>query len=110
MNTTGEQGQGLSRLQQAIVRHIWHHTRQALIGTDVAARMQVYEAGIPWRPRGRAAVWRLTTRVDVSRSLARLERRGLVMRMNAGGRTTRVRLTAAGLEAARRLTARRDGC
>ena len=73
-------------------------------------RRAAYEAGVPWQPRPTGRPWPLVVRVDGSRALARLERRGLVLRLRPGGRTTRVRLTPAGFATVRQLqAARRDG-
>lgn len=73
----------LSQLQKEIVEHL--HTQPE-----------------HWRPRSvrTRGDWRPTDRAVLSRALASLERRGLVVRRRPNGRTVCVELTAAGQELA----------
>jgi len=55
------------------------------------------DRGIPWRPGLNHPEWNEACRASASRTLKRLERRGLLHRVRPGGRTTHVEWTPAGL-------------
>ena len=112
---------GLSKLQGAILRSLWHVT--TLVEAEVEGAASSDHWGIPWHPRGNAPRWTASNRAAVSRALRRLEQRGLLVRMNrtvtigvsdsatggpprmASRRTSEVRLTELGRAVAQRFTA-----
>mgnify|MGYP005842338755 CR=1 FL=1 len=97
----------LSQLQRHLLSHLMERTDA---GTH-------YFGAVPWRTSGSRS-----DQAAISRAMARLERRGLVLRINyptglpdgsglmrtradqPHNRTTHVRLTKAGIDTARRLT------
>jgi len=76
-------------------------------GNDLA-KLELEFWGIPWHPAKRQDNWTRADSVIISRSLRRLEHRGLVERKNniSGSRlrTTMVKFTPLGLEVAKQLT------
>lgn len=103
-----EQARGLSWLQRRILVKVWEWTRFIEAHCGDHQRTLAHIWGVPWNSRSRREdEWTATDRAVHSRALARLERRGLLIRANditQGKRTTRVRLTETGYLAAQRLT------
>jgi hypothetical protein len=102
----------LSQLQKVILGIVWDETVR--LETDLTARGQhrllarVQYWGVEWHPGRYMDDWTPADRAVFSRSLRRLEQRGLVERKNErtgeSTRTTNVRLTDRGREVAKRLT------
>lgn len=82
-----------------ILQWLADQTIASLQAVPEAERGARFAAGIAWRPGAVTA----SRRVALSKSLARLERWGLVERIRPGGRTAAVRL--AGWDQTQRLTA-----
>jgi hypothetical protein len=92
----------LSGLQQAMLRTLIAAYVQVLTHGTAADRLAVRAQGMAWRSGGGTPA----RRVCISRALARLERRGIVVRIRPAGRTVAVRLTAAWADAVERRIAR----
>ena len=99
-------GNGLSWAQRDILVYLWEETQRYEAHGD-RGRDQARGWGIPWRP---SRIYRDLTRSDraaISRSIRRMEERGLLYRLNDWSgkrRTTHVRLTPAGRHIGKRLS------
>lgn len=98
----------LSRLQKKILEVIWEHTTYIEAhGNDFAKKM-LNIWGVSWYPAKGYDDWSRSDSASISRALHRLQARGLVERNNDitdnRQRTTRVKLTPAGIEVVKRLT------
>jgi len=90
-------GLPLSSQQGALLRALFARTAAARDGVhDQAEQRRIFAAGVPFSGGGGTP----TARVDRSRALARLERRGLLVRQRPTGRTVALRLTAPGIAVA----------
>ncbi len=102
-------GKRLSVHQRAILIHLWEETQRCEGHSDRARRIARQGWGVRWKP---SQVWTKTEltpshRAAMSRSLRRMEERGLLHRLNdwtGRRRTTCVRLTPEGRRVARQLS------
>jgi hypothetical protein len=88
---------GLSGLQRRILRQLQAQAAGIGASCDVRAQVILDVLGVPWRPRAGRKRWTAAQRASHSRALRRLERRGLLVRVQrgcqaTGRRTTHVRL------------------
>jgi len=97
----------LSETQRAILH--WCLRRLVALALQGTGQMRrdLLTRGVPWPVTHRSTPAR---RASLSRTLRRLEVRGLVVRssVRGRGRTTHIRLTPAGIALAKRLTAQAD--
>lgn len=98
----------LSRQQRHILDVLWEQTTYIEGHGNEFAKAMLNYWGVRWYPAKGFDDWKRSDSATISRALRRLEHRGLVERKNEisdrVGRTTRVKLTAAGIAIAKRLT------
>lgn len=82
---------------------------QAALLADLWQRQTGGTETVPWAPSEGRSVWGAVQRASMSRTLKRLEERGLARRLMAGGKTVGVTLTGDGRAAAERLATAGEG-
>jgi DNA-binding PadR family transcriptional regulator len=98
MNTADDK---LSQQQCTILLWLFDCIEKAEKRSDLAAARNLLAQGVPWKVK----VKNNCERASISRTLARLEKRGFLDRVAPNGRATRVRLTQLGRFTAQKLKA-----
>lgn len=108
LNVKKDNNKRLSRQQKGILEVIWERTTYIEAHGNDFEKGMVECWGIPWYPAKGQEDWTRSDSAIISRALHRLEARGLLERnndiTNNRRRATRVKLTPAGIEVAKRLT------
>ncbi len=99
-------GKGLSSVQRDVLAYLWEETQRYEAHSDHFHR-EARVWGVRWRPNRIYLDLTPSNRAAISRSIRRMEERGLLYRLNhctEGRRTTCVRLTPDGRHIAKRLS------
>jgi DNA-binding MarR family transcriptional regulator len=97
----------LSRLQREILKWLLNETEYTEANGNDYARNELCHWGVKWNPGRWHYDWTRSDSASWSRTLQRLEIRGLILRTNQcsrGKRATHIKLTEVGREVAKRLT------